>query len=103
MNNRSYKGWLYLLPAILFLGAFMVYPLVDVFVYSFEEGYTCVRLLKASGATSSVASECECASMNPGETTHPCASKTSASFAPETTPFGTTSAIRSPSRRMEPG
>ena len=39
MNNRSYKGWLYLLPAILFLGAFMVYPLVDVFVYSFEEGY----------------------------------------------------------------
>ncbi len=33
------KGWLYLLPAILFLGAFMLYPLVDVFVYSFEEGY----------------------------------------------------------------
>jgi len=39
MNNRSFKGWLYLLPAILFLGAFMVYPLVDVFVYSFEESY----------------------------------------------------------------
>ncbi len=39
MNDRSYKGWLYLLPAILFLGVFMVYPLVDVFVYSFEEGY----------------------------------------------------------------
>ena len=35
----AYKGWLYLLPAILFLGMFMVYPLVDVFVYSFEEGY----------------------------------------------------------------
>jgi multiple sugar transport system permease protein len=35
----SVKGWLYLLPAILFLGAFMVYPLIDVFVYSFEEGY----------------------------------------------------------------
>ena len=33
------KGWLYLLPAILFLGVFMVYPLIDVFVYSFEEGY----------------------------------------------------------------
>ncbi len=33
------KGWLYLLPAILFLGAFMVYPLIDVFIYSFEEGY----------------------------------------------------------------
>ena len=33
------KGWLYLLPAMLFLGAFMVYPLIDVLVYSFEEGY----------------------------------------------------------------
>jgi len=33
------KGWLYLLPAILFLGFFMVYPLIDVFIYSFEEGY----------------------------------------------------------------
>jgi ABC-type sugar transport system permease subunit len=33
------KGWLYLLPAIAFLGFFMVYPLIDVFVYSFEEGY----------------------------------------------------------------
>ena len=33
------KGWLYLLPAFIFLGAFMVYPLIDVFVYSFEEGY----------------------------------------------------------------
>ncbi|MCH4153730.1 MAG: sugar ABC transporter permease [Saccharofermentans sp.] len=32
-------GWLYLLPAMIFLGAFMVYPLIDVFVYSFEEGY----------------------------------------------------------------
>ena len=36
---NSMKGWLYLLPAILFLGFFMVYPLIDVFVYSFEEGY----------------------------------------------------------------
>lgn len=35
----SIKGWLYLLPAIVFLGLFMVYPLIDVFVYSFEEGY----------------------------------------------------------------
>lgn len=33
------KAWLYLLPAILFLGFFMVYPLIDVFIYSFEEGY----------------------------------------------------------------
>ena len=37
--NNHLKGWLYLLPAILFLAVFMIYPLVDVFVYSFEEGY----------------------------------------------------------------
>lgn len=36
-NNR--KGWLYLLPALLFLGIFMIYPLIDVFIYSFEEAY----------------------------------------------------------------
>ena len=39
MDNRNAKGWLYLLPAMLFLGFFMVYPLIDVFIYSFEEGY----------------------------------------------------------------
>ena len=39
---RQYKAWLYLLPAILFLGIFMVYPLVDVIVYSFEEGFNFV-------------------------------------------------------------
>ena len=39
MDNNNKKGWLYLLPAILFLGVFMVYPLIDVFIYSFEEGY----------------------------------------------------------------
>ncbi|MBD5475169.1 MAG: sugar ABC transporter permease [Lachnospiraceae bacterium] len=39
ISNSSLKGWLYLLPAVLFLGVFMVYPLVDVLVYSFEEGY----------------------------------------------------------------
>ena len=33
------RGWLYLLPALLFLGIFMVYPLIDVLVYSFEESY----------------------------------------------------------------
>lgn len=36
-NNK--RAWLYLLPALLFLAAFMIYPLIDVFVYSFEEGY----------------------------------------------------------------
>ncbi len=39
MEKNNQKGWLYLIPAFLFLGAFMLYPLVDVFVYSFEEGY----------------------------------------------------------------
>ena len=39
MENKNLKAWLYLLPAFLFLGAFMVYPLIDVLIYSFEEGY----------------------------------------------------------------
>lgn len=39
MEKQNLKGWLYLLPAFLFLGAFLIYPLIDVFVYSFEEGY----------------------------------------------------------------
>ncbi|MBE6687706.1 MAG: sugar ABC transporter permease [Ruminococcaceae bacterium] len=39
MENKNLKAWLYLIPAVLFLAAFMVYPLIDVFVYSFEEGY----------------------------------------------------------------
>ena len=39
MEKKEIKGWLYLLPAALFLGVFLVYPLVDVFIYSLEEGY----------------------------------------------------------------
>lgn len=39
MEKQNRKAWLYLLPAILFLGVFMVYPLVDVLIYSLEEGY----------------------------------------------------------------
>ncbi|MCI8319049.1 MAG: sugar ABC transporter permease [Lachnospiraceae bacterium] len=39
MEKRNTKAWLYLLPALFFLGFFMVYPLIDVFIYSFEEGY----------------------------------------------------------------
>ena len=42
MEQNNKKAWLYLLPAILFLGVFMVYPLVDVFIYSFEENYVSV-------------------------------------------------------------
>lgn len=38
-KKNNYKAWLYLLPALVFLGVFMVYPLIDVFVYSFEEAY----------------------------------------------------------------
>ena len=37
--KKNLKAWLYLLPAILFLGVFMVYPLVDVVIYSVEENY----------------------------------------------------------------
>ncbi len=40
MEDRKLKGWLYLLPAILTLVVFLVYPLVDVFIYSFEEDFT---------------------------------------------------------------
>ena len=39
MKSNNLKAWLYLLPAILFLGIFMVYPLIDVLIYSVEEGY----------------------------------------------------------------
>ena len=39
MERRNLKGWLYLLPAMLFLGVFMVYPLIDVLIYSLEEGF----------------------------------------------------------------
>ena len=39
MERSNNKAWIYLLPALLFLVAFMVFPLVDVFIYSFEEGY----------------------------------------------------------------
>ena len=39
MKSNNLKAWLYLLPAILFLGVFMVYPLIDVLIYSVEEGY----------------------------------------------------------------
>ena len=38
-QKNNLKAWLYLLPAILFLGVFMVYPLVDVCFYSLEENY----------------------------------------------------------------
>ncbi len=39
MEHNNRKGWLYLLPALAFLGVFLVYPLIDVFIYSFEEGF----------------------------------------------------------------
>lgn len=42
MEKNNLKAWLYLLPAMLFLGVFMIYPLIDVLIYSFEEGYNFV-------------------------------------------------------------
>ncbi len=42
MENQNRKGWLYLLPAMLFLGVFLVYPLIDVLIYSLEENFNFV-------------------------------------------------------------
>ncbi len=39
MEKNSKTAFLYLLPALIFIGAFLVYPLIDVFIYSFEEGF----------------------------------------------------------------
>ena len=39
IQKNNYKAYLYLLPAFLFLCVFMLYPLVDVFIYSFEEHF----------------------------------------------------------------
>lgn len=39
MRKQNLKAWIYLLPALVFLGIFMVYPLIDVLIYSFEQGY----------------------------------------------------------------
>lgn len=39
MEESSKKAWLYLLPSVVLLAAFLVYPLIDVLVYSLEEGY----------------------------------------------------------------
>ncbi len=38
-RENNMKAWLYLLPALLFLGVFMIYPLIDVCFYSLEESY----------------------------------------------------------------
>ena len=39
MNRNGAKAWLYLLPSLVLLGAFLIYPLIDVFLYSLEEGF----------------------------------------------------------------
>ncbi len=39
MEDNNRKAWLYLLPAGILLAVFMIYPLIDVFIYSVEEGY----------------------------------------------------------------
>ncbi len=40
MKKQNFKALLYLLPAFAFLAVFMIYPLIDVFIYSFEEGFS---------------------------------------------------------------
>ena len=39
MEKYNRKAWLYLIPAGILLAVFMIYPLIDVMVYSLEEGY----------------------------------------------------------------
>ena len=39
MHRKLNKAWLYLLPSLVLLAAFLVYPLIDVLVYSGEEGF----------------------------------------------------------------
>ena len=39
MRDNNKKAWLYLIPAMIFIGVFMVYPLIDVLIYSLEEGF----------------------------------------------------------------
>lgn len=39
MDRSSRKAWLYLLPAAALLAVFLVYPVIDVLIYSFEEGF----------------------------------------------------------------
>ena len=39
MKKKRSHAWLYLLPSLILLGIFMIYPLFDVLVYSLQEGY----------------------------------------------------------------
>lgn len=39
MKKQNSHAWLYLLPSLILLGIFMIYPLFDVLIYSFQEGY----------------------------------------------------------------
>ena len=39
MKKQKSHAWLYLLPSLILLGIFMIYPLFDVLIYSFQEGY----------------------------------------------------------------
>ena len=39
MDRNSKKAWLYLLPSLVLLAVFLIYPLIDVLIYSVEEGF----------------------------------------------------------------
>ncbi|MEG1295865.1 MAG: hypothetical protein RSD02_05730, partial [Niameybacter sp.] len=36
-GSKSYKGYLYLLPALVILGVFVFYPIINAIVFSFDE------------------------------------------------------------------
>ena len=39
MDRNSKKAWLYLLPSLVLLAVSLIYPLIDVLIYSVEEGF----------------------------------------------------------------
>ncbi len=39
LKSADVRGWLFLLPSLLFLAAFFIYPMFDVLIYSFEEQF----------------------------------------------------------------
>lgn len=41
-KKNNFKAWLYLIPSLILLVIFMLYPLVDVLIYSFEENFSFV-------------------------------------------------------------
>lgn len=37
---EDFKGWLYVLPVVILMGVFTFYPLIQSFIYAFQQGYS---------------------------------------------------------------